>query len=296
MTSATGILLRFGKLVVSLGILAGALLVAVSVLSVGSVVFGEIYALGGQTTGGDGVPDQGDVASVLKGDMISGSAACRGQRVDAPDRDGDGLPDAWERAGATPGGATLPGADPDRKDLYVQLNHGSNVDPLSATERRQLRRVWAEMPVENPDGSTGVSVHLVHEGDGAGGLGEPAAFGPEFSPERHYTEARLGDRRCVYRQVTYGRIEAAAVGGKASGPGYAAVVEGDPPAYDGTVSLRVAVTTHELLHTTAGPVDGEPHTSRGWLSPRLRPDGSDEYLSGRTAQHLNRTGLYGPAV
>lgn len=265
-------------------------------LSGGPGALAEIHELGDRTAGSDGVPDGDDVARLLDGDLVGGSAVCRVRHVDAPDRDGDGIPDAWERAGETPDGAALPGADPARKDLYVQLNHGSNVDPLTDAERRQLRAVWARMPVENPDGSTGVSVHLVRGGD----LGEPAVFAEGFSPDRYYTRERLGARRCVYRQVTYGRIEAERIEGKATGPGYTAAVEGRwgtrEVAYSGDVSPRVAVTTHELLHTAAGPVDGQAHTSSGWLAPNLRPDGSDEHLSASTARHLNRTGIHGPAA
>ena len=44
----------------------------------------------------------------------------------AGDRDGDGLKDSWETNGLTEGGETLPlktwGADPDRKDVFLQLN------------------------------------------------------------------------------------------------------------------------------------------------------------------------------
>lgn len=228
--------------------------------------------------------------AVIEGDTVAGGPVCRGQAVDGPDRDGDGLPDRWERAGRTPNGTRLPGADPGRKDLYVQLNYGTNVEPLNATERDQLRRVWARMPVGNPDGSTGIDIHLVEDG-GGGSLGEPAVFTRSEGTRRYYDRERMGSRLCVYHQVTYGRLEMGDVVGRGSMPGYSTIVDGRRyPDYTGAVSLRVAVTTHELLHNVAGRVNGQPHTDEGWL----RGGSDDEYLSAATAADLNETGLFGP--
>jgi len=51
------------------------------------------------------------------------------------------------------------------------------------------------------------------------------------------------------------------------------------------VSLRVAITTHELLHNVVGRVNGGYHTSSGWLSPRAGPD--SEHLTGETEAQLD---------
>jgi len=233
-----------------------------------------------------------DWEDFVDGDAVGGAAVCRGRHVDGPDSDGDGLADAWERAGETPSGAALPGGDPRRKDLYVQVNYGSSVDPLSETERDQLRAVWARMPVDNPDGSTGIDLHVDDTSPGAGDLGREAAFTDREDHARFYTDERLGERLCVYRQVTYGRTELGDLVGVGSMPGYASIVEGrQRTAYEGNVSFRVAVTTHELLHNVAGRVNGRPHTSRGWLAGG--PD--QEFLSETTAAELNEGGLFGPA-
>jgi hypothetical protein len=233
----------------------------------------------------------GDWEDIVAGDAVGGTAACRGQQVSGPDRDGDGLPDAWERAGETPAGAALPDANPGRKDLYVQINHGSNVDPLTETERRQMRDVWARMPVTNPDGSTGIDIHIDDSGPPAGSLGESAVFPDQDSFPQYYTEDHLGERLCVYHQVAYGRTDLDGVAGLGSTPGYATIAEGQQPSeYPGKVSFRVAVTTHELLHNVAGRVDGRSHTSRGWLTPSI----DQERLSEPTARELNETGLFGP--
>ncbi|MHB9286728.1 hypothetical protein ACKVMT_06770 [Halobacteriales archaeon Cl-PHB] len=238
----------------------------------------------------------GDWNSIVDGDAVGGEPACRNGHPSldggATDADGDGIPDAWERAGETPDGARLPGADPSHKDLYVQLNYGEGIERLTETERSQLVAAWDRMPVENPDGASGIDVHLV-ERPADGRLDEPATVTRRESYNDHYTDEYLGPRKCVYRQVTYGRLQVGNVAGLGSASGYAAAVDGArQPAYDGNVSFRVAVTTHELLHTTAGRVDGQPHTTEGWL----KGGSDDEFLAAATARDLNESGLYGPAA
>jgi hypothetical protein len=233
---------------------------------------------------------------IVNGDAVAGEPGCdgtvAGAEAGATDRDGDGLPDAWERAGETPAGAPLPGADPGRKDLYVQVNYGTNVAPLTATERQQLRESWATMPVANPDGSTGVTLHLDNDSAGAGTLDDAAAIDALADRNAYYTADRLGPRRCVYRQVVYGQVDVDGVAGVASTPGYSAVVDGARQSnYAGGVSFRVALTNHELLHTALGRVDGRSHRSEGWLAGG--PD--NEYLSGAAAADANATGIHGPA-
>ena len=204
-----------------------------------------------------------------------------------PDTAGDRLRDDWLRAGRAPGGAPLPDGSVGRLDLYVVVVHGSNVEPLTDRERRQLRRVWAGMPVENPDGSTGIDLHLV---DG-GGLGEPVRFDADDSGDhtRYYTEERLGARHCRHHLVVLGE-PTGRVAGWGAAPGYSAFVTGvRRPESDGSVTNRVRVFTHELLHNVVGLVDrgdGAIHTSRGWL-------GGDEFLSGATAAQLNETRFRG---
>lgn len=232
---------------------------------------------------------------IVDGDAAGGEPACgagipEGRVVD---RDDDGLPDAWERAGETPDGASLPGASPDRKDLYVQVDYGTGVEGLSEGERRELRDVWADMPVSNPDGSQGIRLHLDDEEPRGGRLNGTATITSNAERDDFYTESRLGPRQCVYHQVVYGRVEVGDLAGIASMPGFSAVVDGSrQPGYEGNVSFRTAVTTHELLHNVAGRVDGQPHTTSGWLAGG--PD--DEYLSEATARDLSESGLHGPAA
>ncbi len=232
---------------------------------------------------------------IVNGDALGGEPDCDGSvagGTGATDRDMDGLPDTWERAGETSAGAPLPGASPSRKDLYVQLNYGAGIDPLSAAERQQLRDSWAQMPVENPDGSRGVTLHLDNRSSGAGTMADSVVLNKLENRNAWYTDQRMGSRRCVYRQVVFGEVAVDDVAGVASSPGFASVVDGSPqPAYEGDVTFRVAVTNHELLHTALGRIDGQPHTSEGWLAGG--PD--NEYLSPAAAADMNESGIYGPA-
>jgi len=82
------------------------------------------------------------------------------------DTDGDGLPDIWEMRGYTHGGTfvDLPGygADPRRKDLFVWMDYmvkgGTSLAPTK-TVIDNIKAVFANAPVSNPDGSTGITIH-----------------------------------------------------------------------------------------------------------------------------------------
>ncbi len=86
------------------------------------------------------------------------------------DRDGDGLLDEWEEHGLDVNGdgivdLDLPalGADPDHKDLFVEVDAMSGHAPLPDTLDRVVQ-AFAAAPAElifNPDGLPGVRLHLV---------------------------------------------------------------------------------------------------------------------------------------
>ena len=200
----------------------------------------------------------------------------------SPDRDGDRLLDGWEEAGRTPDGVPLPGADPDRKDLYLQVLYGADAVALDPAERASLRSIWAEMPVRNPDGSTGISLHIVDERR----LDEPVQV---YEPDRElllrrYNDAFLDGGTCVYYQTTFGDITQSDKGGRGALGGHVSMVDATQRTVRNGRSDRVVFLTHELLHNTAGFVDGQSHTSQGWLSPVY--DGSEQSLTNATARTL----------
>jgi hypothetical protein len=210
-----------------------------------------------------------------------------------PDTDGDRLKDSWERRGQLPNGVQIPDANPQRMDLYVQFNYGGGTVPLSDREKEQLRQYWAEMPVENPDGSEGITLHIVDSRPRGGPIGEQVSISGSSSEEifQYYTARYMGQRRCQYHQVVFGEIQRGSVVGVANTPGFAAVVDGQRSAYDGNMTVRTWVITHELLHNVAGEVGDDGHVERGWLAPSV--SAQDTFLSDTTARQLNENGLAG---
>lgn len=96
-----------------------------------------------------------------------------------PDTDGDGLRDGDEVFG-TPGGLDLPamGADPRRKDLFIEYDWmeesvvcggaascgccfdiGLHSHEPSAAALAMVTTMFANAPIPNPDGSTGITIH-----------------------------------------------------------------------------------------------------------------------------------------
>ncbi|WP_428562386.1 MAG: hypothetical protein ACP59X_21255 [Solidesulfovibrio sp. DCME] len=83
------------------------------------------------------------------------------------DSDGDGLPDVWELRGYTEGGTfvDLPamGADPWHKDLFVWMDYMVKPDSTSLAPDQtvidNIKAVFANAPVDNPDGTKGVTIH-----------------------------------------------------------------------------------------------------------------------------------------
>ncbi|WP_394347808.1 hypothetical protein [Haloarcula mannanilytica] len=73
-----------------------------------------------------------------------------------PDTDGDGYPDGME----VRCGQAIPGADPLRTDIYVEVDSTQSTT-LSDSVRASIVETFDSAPVSNPDGSTGIDIHLV---------------------------------------------------------------------------------------------------------------------------------------
>jgi len=92
--------------------------------------------------------------------------------LDFGDRDGDGLLNEWEEEGidfdgVDPVDIDLPalGADPDHKDLFVEVDVMDSVpfDPLAL---HRVEQSFASAPgqmVDNPDGASGIRLHLIYD-------------------------------------------------------------------------------------------------------------------------------------
>jgi hypothetical protein len=147
-----------------------------------------------------------DVA--LMAGTITSFAVYNGENVvpvPRPDEDGDGLLDDWELFGLDIDGdgtidLDLPalGADPKRKDLFVEVDAMVGREPVpldtpctagteiapgvtrTCTYLDHVIESFLAAPVLNPDGSTGINLHLEYEGVGS-------------LPVRNYAVTRLPD-------------------------------------------------------------------------------------------------------
>lgn len=100
----------------------------------------------------------------------------------AADTDGDGLLDNWEtdgltvNVGGTPVFVDLPsmGADPQHKDIFVEIDYmedGGHSHAPDPTAIQMVVDAFDNAPVSNPDGTTGIHLHVDY------GPGAPLAWG-----------------------------------------------------------------------------------------------------------------------
>ena len=85
------------------------------------------------------------------------------------DKDCDGLADAWEiNDSYSENGITvaLPGADPNHKDVYVEIDYmGHHIPPSSAIDSVAAKFNTPSFELINPDGSYGVRLHYTIDDD-----------------------------------------------------------------------------------------------------------------------------------
>jgi len=86
-----------------------------------------------------------------------------------PDSDGDGLLDPWESEG---GGIDIDedgvpdydlyalGARPDHKDIFIEVDM-MNTMAIPQDSRQRLQEAFAHAPVDNPDATTGIDLHIL---------------------------------------------------------------------------------------------------------------------------------------
>ena len=84
------------------------------------------------------------------------------------DADGDGLLNTWETNGIPiQGGGTypLPGANPNHKNLYVEVDYMENHRPIGGGGAfgaiQDVRSAFSRAPVTNPDGVTGINLFVL---------------------------------------------------------------------------------------------------------------------------------------
>ena len=125
---------------------------------------------------GDVSPDYVGSSVAVSGDAVATGAhevdTSRGSRTGAAyvfpfaESDGDGLLDSWETDGFDADGdgtidVDLPamGADPDHKDVFVEIDSMAG-HKLSQAALDIVVDSFAAAPVSNPDGTTGITLHI----------------------------------------------------------------------------------------------------------------------------------------
>jgi hypothetical protein len=146
------------------------------------------------------------------------------------------------------------------------------------------------MPVRNPDGTTGVDLHLTQRD-----TARTYRVGTDDRRERLLGAYRrhLTDReQCAAHLVVLGDVSTNS-SGYGDAPGYVSVVDGDDTRRYGTdYSLRTTTIVHELLHNVVGTLpDGSTHAKEGWLDGDTERHGSEFHASSATVRVLNDEGF-----
>lgn len=206
------------------------------------------------------------------------------------DTDGDGLLDGWEVDGEV-NGVEFPDADPLEKDLYIQINHGSQFNGLSDYERQAIEDMYSQMPVENPGGSVGIDAHVISDGS----VGERLTYeGFNYQNLWFEGESQLGDREPYYRSVLLVSMDGDNnYIGLGDSPGRFSIAEGAP--LYGSVE---EVIVHETLHNIVGEIEADGaceddplhYCGGGILETRL---GSGTHLPEAIGDQLDEDGLKG---
>lgn len=218
------------------------------------------------------------------------------------DTSGDGIPDAWLVAGEAPDGTPLPDGDPCRMNVYLQVSETGNAS-LPPGMVAETERAFAELPVRNPDGSTGIDLHVV-EGPN---LDENVTFsrGDLDALRAEYYRNLTGERAGVYHLALVVRFDEGTkrrYSGIAETPGRMIVIQHNPPSGS-------ALLVHEILHNLVGElppsVDGrcdrDPvhYCHGGYLddgpvggAPEFyAKEGDQRYLPAEIADHVESAGF-----
>ncbi len=207
------------------------------------------------------------------------------------DSDGDGLPDKWEENGydADGDGTTdidLPalGANKYRKDIFVEVDWIDGADPNNAIWT-PIETAFANAPILNPDGSTGITIHIDRGQPGAGGGGNEIPF-VEYIYFPHYgINSSLdpatddiesvydlkathfnSDRLNIYRYCIFGWNEATGMGYSGWSEGFTAndfiVTFANWGAASYTAARQTGTFIHELGHALNLHHGGEENRNR----------------------------------
>jgi len=182
---------------------------------------------------------------------------------------GDGLFDGWKYEGETPAGCSLPDASVGRMDLYVQVLYAPHAEPLTDDEKATLRKWWSEFDVGNPDGSTGINLHIV-DGPNGGRLASQPGKKSVFEYRReYYTKEYMNERHDVYHLALFADLADSTLDGQAIRGGKVSVTTPGLSPHE-----KLLVFSHELLHNVVGRLDPRH------VSERQRSCGDESHTCG----------------
>ena len=107
----------------------------------------------------------------------------------------DGIPDVWKTGRIKPEGRDLAalGCKVGHRDLIVEIERFENVDPVALrVQMDRAARYFASIPLTNPDGTTGIALHVVYR--------EPWPMAEHDRIRGHFNEIfpRPGNRGIVH--------------------------------------------------------------------------------------------------
>jgi hypothetical protein len=233
--------------------------------------------------------------------LLDGRELEIGTNATDPDTDGDSLLDGWEVRGRTPGGAELPDADPLRMDIYVLVSHADESWRFRESDRRYVRGALANIPVENPDGTTGISVHFADGGEVPIRRSFDNNGTARWALRRNSTPDVMGPRHGVYHHVILMRLDddPGVFRGYATTPGRRVLVDEDVrEVRGGTLPYRDRRIVSGLLQNVLGRPAPEyqdrehPRFARtGWTAYQPEDLRANEYLPGPLIETLEREGF-----
>ncbi len=209
------------------------------------------------------------------------------------DSDRDGLTDEYEIEESQ--------TDPMRKTLLIRFFDGTGDANLSQRDETRLKTIFANMPVKNPDGTTGIDLVVLSKN-------EPLDDGRTITLSNQsdmaslytrglYDEEIWAGEECEVHMVTLVDIGPnASYNGFADSPGYSAIVDVADPGRNESYARAIQLKTivHELLHNIVGEIgdSGQRHTEEGWLSgERNQRLSNQHYMTKAVAQDLTN-GFY----
>jgi len=190
------------------------------------------------------------------------------------DTDGDGLPDGAEVEMTD----RFPGADPMHKDIFVEVDYTSR---LETRYIRDMREEFESAPVSNPDGTTGIELHIYH--DDFIRCEDPSGVSPddrsiEYGCTYEGRTITTGDNQGYYYIQIVSTVQRPASPSFTGGVAFReiAFVQRYSPEYTAHVFM------HELGHLLRIQDPGVDSTSRGYseypsVMNYLSPDDSIQY-------------------